>query len=258
MDSRQTVISVIMPALNEEKNILSAIDDALSAFKKFGITGEIIVINDGSRDNTALIIKNKIDEVPDKIRMINHNVPKGIGASFWDGVDVANGDAVIMLPGDNENDPCEILRYLKLLEDVDMVIPFTFNKGARSLSRNIISFIYRFIINTTFFTSFNYTNGTIIYRKALLEELDYKCSGFFFQTDILIRLVKRGYLFAEVPYRIRRREEGESKAISLCSLRGVLEGYFKLFRDIYFGGTKKQRIFNSNSAFVKRYKAISE
>ena len=63
-----------------------------------------------------------------RVRLINHNTPQGIGASFWDGVDNASGDMVTMLPGDNENDPWEILRYIKLLEQVDMIIPFVFNK----------------------------------------------------------------------------------------------------------------------------------
>lgn len=60
--------------------------------------------------------------------MVKHDRPLGIGASFWDGVDHANGDIVVMLPGDNENDSREIFRYLELLEQVDIVIPFNFGK----------------------------------------------------------------------------------------------------------------------------------
>ena len=85
---------------------------------------------------------------------------------------------VTMLPGDNENDPWETLRYLKLLEHVDIVIPFVFNKEVRSLFRNALSFIYRFIINTTFVVNFNYTNGTVLYRKSILKELNYRSVGF--------------------------------------------------------------------------------
>jgi len=234
------MISIIIPALNEEKNILLTIDNTLAAFKEFGINGEVIVVNDGSRDSTPLLVKKRIEENSDTlIRMITHDRPKGIGVSFWDGVDNANGDFVVMIPGDNENDPREILRYYRLLEHVDIVIPFIFNKEVRSFFRNTLSFIYRFIINTTFFVNFNYTNGTILYRKSALKELNYRSKGFFFQTDVLIRLVKRGYLFAEVPCRLNSREGGVSKAITFSSLACVIKEYLHLVKDYYFKKVQK-------------------
>jgi len=231
---QKSKLSIIMPGLNEEKNIILAIDNVLSALKEYNIRGEIIVVNDGSRDSTSALVKSKMEENPGKVRLINHDRPKGIGVSFWDGVDNANGDFVVMIPGDAENDPREILRYYGLLEQVDMVIPFVINKKARPLFRRAISFIYRFIINTTFFVNFNYTNGTILYRRSVLKELDYRSKGFFFQTDILIRLVKRGYLFAEVPCRLGLRKEGASKAIAFSSVVQVIKEYLHLVRDYYF------------------------
>lgn len=226
------MISVIMPALNEEKNISEAIDNTLKAFGDFNIDGEIIVVNDGSTDRTEEILKDKIKN-DSRVRMLKHSVTGGIGMSFWDGVDNARGEIIVMLPGDNENDPWEIFRYYKLLEHVDIVIPFIFNNEVRSFFRGLLSFIYRFIINTTFLVNFNYTNGTILFRKSLLDQLTHRNNGFFFQTDILIRTVKKGYLFAEVPYRISLRRSGVSKAVSFPSLAQVIKGYLKLVKDYY-------------------------
>lgn len=253
MSADNLFLTIIMPALNEEKNILSAIDDTISAFKELNIKGEIIVVNDGSTDSTAFAAGKKIEEHPNVVRMITHSAPKGIGASFWDGVDNARGEAVCMLPGDNENEPREILRYLCLLENVDIVIPFVFNKTSRSLSRNIISFLYRFIINSIFFISLNYTNGTVICRKSLLKSLNYRAGGFFYQTDILVRLIKQGYLFAEVPYRLRGRHSGKSKALRLGSFIKVVKGCLRLFADIYCKKEKKEKKFTSDSLSLKRY-----
>lgn len=235
-------ITVIMPTLNEEKNIKAAISNTLKALENYKINGEIIVINDGSTDRTQEIVSESIRM--GRIRTIRHERPEGIGASFWDGVDAAQGDIVTWIPGDNENDPWEILRYYKLLEHVDIVIPFIFNKEVRSLFRNALSFIYRFIINTTFLVNFNYTNGTVIFRKSILKELEYRSHSFFFQTDILIRAVKKGYLFAEAPYRLGLRKEGISKAITFPSLMQVINGYLRLVSDFYFKDNKKT---NNNS-----------
>jgi len=227
-------LSVIMPALNEEANIREAATRVLKAFEALGIDGEILVVNDGSTDKTQDIAQGLKGENPGKVFVIRHEKPQGIGASFWDGVDQARGDVVVMMPGDNENDPFESLRYFKLLADVDMIVPFPFNRENRSFLRNVVSSLFRFIINMTFCVNFNYTNGTILYRKSLLKQLSSRSYGFFYQADILIRLVKQGYLFAEVPYRINTRKGGASKALSLKSFLNVAKGYLKLVKDYYF------------------------
>lgn len=247
-------LSVIVPALNEEANICDAISSIFKALAFFKIDGEIIIINDGSVDRTQLLIEEKVKEYPGRIRVIRHVMPKGIGASFWEGVDSAQGDAVVLFPGDNENDPQETLRYHKLLEHVDIIVPFVFNREARPLFRNILSFIFRFIINTTFLVNFNYTNGTILYRKSILKELTDRSEGFFFQTDILIRSVRKGYLFAEVPYKIGVRKNGISKAISFPSLWQVIAGYFKLVRDCYIKNKWQQSDYPSDSQTAARRK----
>lgn len=226
-------ITVVMPALNEEKNILSAIDNTIAAFEHYDIQGEIIVVNDGSTDRTQNIVWNKMNR-DKRISLINHEKPQGIGASFWDGVNQANGGFVTMFPGDNENDSFEALRYYSLLEQVDMVIPFAFNREVRPWFRNALSLIYRLIINTTFKVNFNYTNGTVLYRKSILKDLQHKSKGFFFQTEILIKAAKKGYLFAEVPYFLKRRNSGESKAVNFPSFLKVVKGYLRLVRDCYF------------------------
>lgn len=246
-------LSVIIPALNEQDNIESTIRDTLRALDEFKINAEIVVINDGSTDKTGEIIA-RLMQSDLRIRVLRHDRPQGVGASFWDGVDNAQGEAVVMLPGDNENDPREIFRYFRLLEDVDIVIPFNFNKQARSLFRNALSFVYRFIINTTFLVNFNYTNGTILFRRSLLKEIEHRSRSFFFLTDILVRSVKKGYLFAEVPYRLGLRKTGVSKAVTIPSLFQVMGGYLRLVRDYYFLKHNKKKMFASDSMSYQRYK----
>ena len=68
----------------------------------------------------------------------------------------------------------------------------------------------------------------------MLKDIRHRGDGFFFQADILIRAVKSGYLFAEVPCRLKKRERGASKAMTFSSLRRVAGGYFRLVRDFYF------------------------
>ena len=252
-------VSIIMPALNEEKNIAASIRNSINALNDFSITAEIIVVNDGSRDSTKELVK-KIMKEDKTVKLINHQTSKGLGASFWDGVDKSRNDLVVMMPGDNENDPWEILRYHPLLDHVDFIIPFVFNKEVRSLFRNVLSFLYRFIINTTFGVNLNYTNGTVFYRRKILEDISHRSCGFFFQTDILIRLIRKGYLFAEVPYRLNLREGGVSKAVSFPSLLNVIHGYFRLLKDQYFRKSAKyeKNIFIKGTESAKRYSKVNK
>jgi glycosyltransferase involved in cell wall biosynthesis len=249
-------LTVVMPALNEEKNLRAAVSNALSAMNDMGIRGEVLVVNDGSTDATGAIAE-ELGKTDARVRCLHHAKPGGIGAAFWDGVDHARGDVICMLPGDNENDPWEIFRYFGLLDHVDMVIPFVFNREARSLFRNALSWVYRFIINTTFLVNFNYTNGTVMYRKSLLLELPFRSTGFFFQTDILVRSAKRGYLFAEAPYRVGMRKRGVSKAVTFPSLFQVCRGYLRLVRDMKFRSRDGGRPFASDSRTAERHKQAS-
>lgn len=244
-------ISVIMPALNEERNIEAAMANVLHAMDECSLKGEIIVINDGSGDRTPQLVRGQASRDA-RVRLIEHAAPCGIGASFWDGVEAARGSAVVMLPGDNENDPWEIFRYYPLLTHVDIVIPFVFNKQTRSLARNALSYLYRLIINTTFLVNFNYTNGTVVYRRSLLRGLKHHSTGFFFQTDILVRAVKEGYLFAEVPYRLGARSSGVSKAVSFPSFIQVMRGYLRLVRDMRAAGSARETVFPPDSQTAAR------
>ena len=218
-------VSVIMPALNEENNIEGAIKDVIMAFRRLNIVGEIIVINDGSTDGTAEKIR-VINESEPNIRMLAHERPHGIGASFWEGAQAAKGKIVTMIPGDGENYSYEILRYVPLMDQVDIVVPFIINKNKRTLKRKIISKTYKAIINLSFGMLLNYMNGTVMYNRRVLETVALKSKGFFYQTELLIKCLKLGYAYAEVPSLLFSRDEGKSKALSLPSLFNIIKSNF--------------------------------
>ena len=220
-------ISVIVPALNEEKNILSTIDNLLTSFKEFNLDGEIIVVNDGSTDSTGSMAGTRPG-----IKLVEHEKPLGVGTSFWDGLKQAQGRVVTMIPGDNENDPREILRYYDLTKQVDLVVPFLINKKDRPLLRRFISYLFCLMVRITFRVDFRYTNGTSLINRSALETTSHKSRGFFFQAEMLVKLVKKGYLFAEVPCRVGKRKAGASKSITFHSLKDYLIDYYQLIKDL--------------------------
>lgn len=249
-EQNNPLIAFIIPALNEERDIQAVVRKTLTNYDRLGISGEVIVVNDGSTDNTPNLIK-ELSAKDSRVKLVNHQVRQGIGAAFWDGVDASMADMITWTSADNEGDPYENLRYHHLMSDVDIIEPFIMNKEVRPKTRRAISWFYRFIINTTFFTTFNYTNGAFMIRRSLLKALPHRCRGFFFHTDILLRLVKQGYLFAEVPIMAGKREGSKSKSISFKSLCSVSSDYLRLVRDIYFAGKQKTE-FNPDSVTFRR------
>lgn len=249
-------ISVIMPALNEEDNISKALENVVKSFVQLDVLGEIILINDGSTDRTKMIVEELIDKYP-FIQLICHDKPKGIGASYWEGVWKSKGEIVTMLPGDAENDAYEILRYLPLMDHVDIVIPFIYNKNVRSWKRRMISKFYKGIINLSFGMLLNYMNGTVMYRKCVQQNITLRSSGFFYQTELLIKCIKSGYLYAEVPCALSPRLCGESKALTFKSLFEVIRGYFSTVVSIYIFDRKNKFIIQ-NSVTALRDRQLEE
>jgi len=240
MSKKWSSLTVVVPALNEEKNIEGVIDKTVEAFGHFGIDGELIVINDGSLDKTSFLVNRYLSNHDAKILLIDHDVPQGIGASFWHGADNASKEAVVMIPGDGENDPSEIMKYLELMEHVDMGVPYVINKEVRPLMRNFLSACFLFIINITFGLRLNYTNGTVIYKIGVLKNITHYEKGFFYQTEALTKSIRKGYTFAEIPYKLTLRREGVSKAISLGVLKDTACGYLRLLKDIFLNRIRRK------------------
>lgn len=249
-------VSVIIPALNEEDNIFKAVENVVESFGRLNISGEIVLVNDGSDDQTEVIMENMMRKYS-FMQLICHDKPKGIGASYWEGVGKSQGEIVTMLPGDAEIDAYEILRYLPLMNTVDIVIPFFYNWNIRSLKRRIISKLYKGIINLSFGMLLNYMNGPVMYRKCILKYVTLKSSGFFYQTELLIKCINSGYLYAEVPCALRLRISGKSKALTFKSLFKVIHGYLFTIAAIYMFD-RKERFIVPDSVTALRYRQHKE
>lgn len=227
------LISVVVPALNEEDSIGAVISDTLECFDRLGLDGEMIVVNDGSRDRTRDITESFMRR-DSRVTLIHHHDPHGIGASFMEGCSRAKGEFVTMLPGDHENIPEETLKLLHDRDDCEAIVPYVQNPEQRSWFRRSVSRLFTLIVNMAFLTRFKYTNGTNIYRSDLLRNLEIRSNGFFYQTEILVKILMNGARIRHLPYRISERKSGDNKAISLKSLMSVSGDFVSLLAFRYF------------------------
>ena len=246
--------TVIMPALNEAPSIAAAIRDVVQSYERLSIFGEIIVVNDGSTDKTAAVVEDLMKQYP-FIRIIHHTKPLGIGKSYWEAVQIAEGELITWMPGDAETASYEVLRYVPLFQHVDVVIPFIFNPNVRNFQRRFLSKLYKAILNFSFGTLLNYMNGATIYRKCVLQEIHVQTTGFFFQVELLMKAMRLGYLYAEVPSALAKRLSGKSKAFTFRSFIHICRDYLLTAVSIYLT-YKKPNAFHPDSATHKRWAEV--
>ena len=233
-------LSIIVPALNEEMNLKPTMSSLIDVLDKGKIDWEIILVNDGSSDSTAHIAEQLIKN-NSRIRLINHEQPRGIGACFRDGIRTSTKEAVTWFPADGENNPDELIKYLSLIEKVDIVIPFVVNRDVRPWARRFVSRLYLMIVNLSFGTMFNYTTGNVIYRRKVFDVVKFKASGFIYQTECLVRSVRAGFTFAEVPVLLGQRSHGKSKILTFRSVMTQVFVFMKLFIDIHFSRNTEEK-----------------
>ena len=226
-------VTVVVPALNEQANLSDAVESLLTALEQCGAEWEILIVNDGSTDSTPTLA-DELGRSDPRIRVIHHDRPRGVGFAFREGVTTSTKDAITWMPGDGENEPLEVLKWLPKLADVDIVNPYVTNRSVRSRGRRALSTLYLRIVNLAFGTTFSYTNGNIIYRRRVFDAIDQVSDGFSFQLECLVKAVRAGFTFVEVPVRLLERKHGKSKALSLRSLRAVVSDFLRLFVDVRF------------------------
>ncbi len=223
-------VYVVLPAYNEELSIgrlLNRIDNHLSSF---GINYSIIVVNDGSQDNTLKVVQDLQKKFP--IEILNHEVNMGLGCTIRDGLyhasKIANGeDIVITMDADDTHTPGLILRMSRMIQEgFDVVIASRYQPNSRviglSLSRRfysyVASWIFRILLPIKGVKDF--TCGFRAFRASVLHQAmdKYQNSfidqeGFQSMVDILLKLRKiDGLIFGEVPFILRYDlKEGRSK-----------------------------------------------
>ena len=225
MKNHSLLISILVSVYNEEKTILDVLK-RLSDIKKFGHSIEVIVINDGSSDNSEKII-NENKHLIDKL--ISNETNRGKGYSIKKGLELSNGKYIIFQDADLEYDPNDFLKFFKLIEkfNPDLIIGSRLNYSDYTRSYNIlnkfgnklITFLFNIIYNTTFTDIYS---CYACFKKDLLNINSLKTVGFEQHAEILCKVVKKGKKFYEVPINYNGRDHEEGKKIKFYHIFGVI------------------------------------
>ena len=152
MSKLNSEICFIVPCYNEENNINYTLDEINKVIKKLNVKCyEIIVVDDGSLDNTYLKVKKT-----NFLKKFKLKRNLGIGGAYKYGLAKSNSKYVIMIPGDNSHPASSIQPILEIMGKKDIIIPFTLKKGKRSFFRYCLSNIFTLVVNFIFDMNIKY------------------------------------------------------------------------------------------------------
>jgi len=195
-------VSVVIPAFNESQTI----GDLVQAIRRRYPDFEIVVIDDGSDDNTAEVAADKGAVV------FSHPYNIGNGAAIKSGIRVANGDILVFMDADGQHDPEDIQKLLDYIPDFDMVVGARSLLGQASLGRAMGNRIYNWLGSyVTKFPIQDLTSGFRAVKADIARNFLYLLPNTYsYPTTITLGILRTGRSVKYVPIKTRRRKKGRS------------------------------------------------
>ena len=213
---------VIIPTYNEIENISRMIDTVMALDGEF----DMLVIDDGSPDGTAAVVRERQAEFPQRLHMIERRGKLGLGTAYIAGFKWAlerDYDYVFEMDCDFSHNPNDLMRlYAAASEGSDVVVGSRYVQGVNvinwPMSRLLMSYCASLFVRTvTRMPVYDATAGFVCYSRKALQTLDLdavKMKGYGFQIEMKYNAYKLGYKITEVPIIFIDRTEGTSKMSS--------------------------------------------
>lgn len=216
-DSALTLLSIVIPARNEETCIVATVEHLHLELRMHGIPHEIIVVDDASTDRTVEVLDATRRTLPEFVILKNPG-PHGFGRAILQGIDHMKGDAVVIMMADESDDCRDVVRYWNLLnEGYECVFGSRFLRGGgvidyppfklaiNRLANLFVRMLFNFKLNDT-------TNAFKAYRRTAIDGCRPLISPHFNITvELPLKAITRGYSWVSVPVTWRNRRAGESK-----------------------------------------------
>ena len=207
-------LSIIVPAYNEEKRITPFLRDLLCYSKQHFRDYEIIIVNDGSKDNTVGVVSRLIKrEKESRARMISYSENKGKGYAVRKGVLESKGENMIFIDADGSIAPDQIPLMLEKLKKYDVVVGSRRIRGAdvdASGFRVFIGTMFNYYVNLLYrIDVWDNLCGFKGFRKKAAKDLfrDLISRRWIFDVELFYKIRKKGYKMHELPIRWVHKED---------------------------------------------------
>lgn len=199
MEQQGNEVSVLIPLYNEEVGIKLLLDKMTGM--KMHEHCEIVVINDGSTDNSLEVLKNY------PVKVYSHSVNKGYGAALKTGIRKAHGKKIVILDSDGQHDPAQISQIADMLDEYEMVIGTrekdSFQVKTRQVGKRVIRWVGEYLVEQKLP---DYNSGYRGFNTDLIKGMLHMMpNGFSFSTTSTLAFLKEGYSIGTIPIKVEER-----------------------------------------------------
>lgn len=204
-------LSVFFPAYNEEKNIVDTVKKAVKIAPKVADRWEVVIVNDGSRDNT-LQVARKLEKSVKGVRVENHKVNRGYGAALKTGLYNTKYDWIAFTDSDGQFDFSEITNFIEKQEKTkaDIVVGY-YKKRQVSKTKILTSKMWEYLVFLMFGLKVKDIDcGFKLISREVVDGISKLESerGAFISSEFLIKVKKKGFKIVEIPVTHHPRVEG--------------------------------------------------
>jgi dolichol-phosphate mannosyltransferase len=240
MSPKTPTLSVILPAFNEAGNIERAVRTSASAVSPLVEDYELVVVDDGSSDETPRILERLKLEVGTRLRVVTHETNFGYGVALRSGFDAARGRLVFYTDADNQFDLGELVDFLPLMDSYDAALGYRVGRQDGAF-RLMVSNGYNALASAAFGMSVRDLNCSFkLFRREALTSLRLEEKHFFIDTEIVIQLHRAGYRFTQRGVRHYPRTAGKSSVSPTDVPRTFLQ-LLKLWVKLRLSGSESGR-----------------
>ncbi len=219
-------LSVIAPCFNEADNIQEFVSRTLRVLDHKGIRGELILIDDGSRDATAERIRAHEAQHPGRVIGVYHGSNRGLEQGWKSGLEASRGAYTCLIDADLQYQPEDIYKLYREIKfsNVDLVQGTRSHIGRLKDGRYILSITLNWLLNRCFrMRARDNKSGFVLCRRDILAEiLRHRHRYSYFQTFITVAAHSRGYSVREVETLFESRIHGKSFIKNRLPVRLIL------------------------------------
>lgn len=215
-------LGLFVACYNEEQNIEATLETVVAACREVGISFEIMVIDDGSRDRSVEIVKAFGAAHPDVPLTLCVNARnEGLANNYAEAAFLLRSEWYRLICGDNVEPKETLVTIFREIGSAELLIPYNIEIRGRAKSRRIISKTYTALVNFLSGFDIRYYNGLLVTRRDYVMRWHSNSHGFGFQADLLTRLLSRGLSYKEIAVYGQERQAGTSKALTFRNFASV-------------------------------------
>lgn len=228
----ETSICIGLPVLNDANSIEEMVQKSIRLLDGVCRSFEIIIINDGSTDNSAAIIEKLVATYP-FVKAVHHSQNLGYGYTTREIITLANSEWVCMVDGDGDYDVNDVRKFFNVMGYYDLIITFRYVK-LYSGYRIFLSFMYNRLLSFLFETKFrDVSTGLRMIRKNVATDIQLVSTSPFIGAEMAVKVMMKGYRVGEVGIQTFPKQFSTSYSTTPANILKTVKDMRRVYRQIF-------------------------